>query len=263
MIRYNGIKISDCGFFINLDKDIDRFTHIKNELRKNSIDGVEKFSGIINREIGRNGSKMSHIKIIEDFSKSNHNTCLIIEDDVEFTSYLNEENILKIVEKLNDDDVDAIWIGGCPQILIKQDDFFSFVISKSCAFGVIIKKSFCKKFLDFLNQTKKISSADAFYNRMTYGNLDNVQSVINIFKDENEKKEKIFDFILNRQYIFNYPIVVETNDMYSNNTSKRIKNGERKKSEDYIKGFISKIKNTKKIDELDNQSIIIKSLNVT
>jgi GR25 family glycosyltransferase involved in LPS biosynthesis len=257
MVTYNGLKIADCGFFINLKKDTDRLTHILNTLKENAIEGVERFDALTskNGNTSRNGSFLSHLNLIKKFGETGLESCLIIEDDIEFTEYLTLENILLINEKLKDDTVDAIWLGGCPKTVFKESDNFSYVFSKSCAFGVIIKKSFYDKLIPFIEKNKRIGSADSFYNRMIYGDIETTNTISEIINNKDIPNIKAYDLIYSKQLIFNYPILLESEMLYSNNTSVRILNGDRKKTKDYKKGYLSRMSLVKDIDDIDEIKI--------
>lgn len=256
MVTYNGLKIADCGFFINLKKDTDRLNHILDTLKKNSIEGFERFDAIsLKHHINRQGSLSSHIQLIKKFGETGLESCLIIEDDIEFTEYLTLENILLINEKLKDDTVDAIWIGGCPHVMFRESDNFSYIFSKACAFGIFIKKSFYDKLQPFLDKKQKIGSADSFYNRMIYNGKKESEEIINIIENKNIKNDSVYDMLYTKQLIFNYPIVVESDNFYSNNDSNHILNKNRRSSDEYKKMFMREISRVVSINEIKKLQI--------
>jgi len=257
MVTYDGLKIADCGFFINLKKDEDRLSHILNVLKTNLIEGVERFDAYYKKGSGtsRNGSFISHTKLIEEFDKTQLESCLILEDDIEFTEFLTTENITFIAEKLKDNNIDAIWLGGCPRTVFKESENFSYVFEKSCAFGIIIKKSFSSKLKYFLKMNKRVGSADSFYNRMIYGNIENANTITEIINNKNRINHEVYDLLYTKQIIYSKPILVESNSLYSNNTTVRVLNGERKSSKQYIKGFLYKTSSAKDINEIDKIKI--------
>lgn len=78
-------------YYINLDHRTDRNEQFLSEMNKLGIssDKVERISGIYNKEIGAVGCGKSHIKTLETFLASSYETCLIFEDDFQFTLDIN------------------------------------------------------------------------------------------------------------------------------------------------------------------------------
>jgi GR25 family glycosyltransferase involved in LPS biosynthesis len=89
-------------YYINLDHRKDRYEHINEELSKINIDQnkIKRISAIYYKTFGILGCAKSHCIALEDFIKSNEETCVIFEDDFEFIYDQNyiDELINKVFE---------------------------------------------------------------------------------------------------------------------------------------------------------------------
>jgi glycosyl transferase family 25 len=85
-------------FYINLDRRIDRYHKIENELKKYDLyDNSERFSAIDTPEQGILGCTMSHLEVIKIAKERNYKQILILEDDFYFTISKEEfENELNL-----------------------------------------------------------------------------------------------------------------------------------------------------------------------
>ena len=122
-VTFNDVKLSDIGYYINLQRDVKRKESIEKNLKKFNILNVKRFDGVSNKNPHRGGSKLSHTGVLKEFLKSGLDTCLILEDDINFTEYCTEDNIRLIINKLKDKKIDLIWIGGCPKYVTKDRDW--------------------------------------------------------------------------------------------------------------------------------------------
>lgn len=249
-VTFNDIKLSDIGYYINLKRDVKRKESIEKNLKKFNILNVKRFDGVSNKNPHRGGSKLSHTGVLKEFLKSGLDTCLILEDDINFTEYCTEDNIRLIINRLKDKKIDLIWIGGCPKYVAKESEHFCHILSKSCAFGLIVKKSFVKKIEPHLDKKRNTTSADSFYNLMIYGDKKNADDINNILKDDKIDSNIVFDMMVTNQIVFNKPIVVESGEHYSNNTRNKIKNSDRTSVERYNHGYLKQTTNSKDINKI-------------
>ena len=81
----------DCVYYINLDHRLDRKESIEKELDKLGVPAEKRvrIPGIYNKNFGILGCGLSHKKALETFVASNHKTCLLFEDDFQFTLDMN------------------------------------------------------------------------------------------------------------------------------------------------------------------------------
>ena len=96
---YNGIKIEgmmdqgdpypniDIVYYINLDHREDRKNELLEELDHYQFPEhkIQRIPAIYKKTQGHLGCSMSHINALNQFIQSNHNTCLILEDDFQFS----------------------------------------------------------------------------------------------------------------------------------------------------------------------------------
>ena len=98
----NGLNNFDKVYYINLDHRIDRYKHINSELSKTNIDvnKIQKINGIYIQNFGIMGCAKSHILALETFLKSpvENQTCIIFEDDFEFT--VNQDTVNKLINNV-------------------------------------------------------------------------------------------------------------------------------------------------------------------
>ena len=110
----------DAGFYLNLDKNLDRRNHAENELKRAGLSGfVRRYPAI---EDHKKGWKTGHLatslgsKAVVSYAQTyNFKNVLFLQDDFEFTS--NSEiiicNALKTLEKIPDWEI--VYLGGIIQ----------------------------------------------------------------------------------------------------------------------------------------------------
>lgn len=100
-------------YYINLDRDLHRKTHIERLLQNYKFDKYERIVGV--RGQNRIGCTISHIKALETAIKKNKYPYLILEDDV---GIFNDNFIIDVP-----DDADAMYLGlsSVGSDLLKKD----------------------------------------------------------------------------------------------------------------------------------------------
>ena len=92
-----GFNNFDLVYYINLNHRTDRLNHITNEIKKTNIDEskVHRIEAIY-EDYGALGCSKSHCVALENFinSPETNQTCVILEDDFEFTQSQNIVNDL-------------------------------------------------------------------------------------------------------------------------------------------------------------------------
>ena len=89
MVTWNGIKIADKGFLINLDERKDRLEESLSEFKLNNIAGVERFDAVKITEDNDDGwiirgCTHSHMDILKKQIENNWEKIIIFEDDFFF-----------------------------------------------------------------------------------------------------------------------------------------------------------------------------------
>jgi GR25 family glycosyltransferase involved in LPS biosynthesis len=149
----DGLNNIDKIYFINLDHRKDRYEHITNELKKTNIDQnkINKIKGIYIKELGILGCAKSHCLALEAFINSDkiNQTCLILEDDFEFTKdqTIVNELINKFFNKVKNFDVlmlSANILNAQPT----EYDFIQKIIDAQTLSGYIVNRNFAKILLN-------------------------------------------------------------------------------------------------------------------
>jgi hypothetical protein len=91
---------------MNLDDRIDRNTSFLNWLSKSYLSphiNVQRISSVYNETKGYIGCTMTHIKTLETFLASNHDVCIMYEDDYE---PIHVQSYWRNIQKIYDTNVD-------------------------------------------------------------------------------------------------------------------------------------------------------------
>jgi hypothetical protein len=135
----------DAVYFINLDHRTDRLQEFQDEIKKLEVadEKVHRISAVFTPEIGVLGCAYSHIKALDAFLQSSHKSCLIFEDDFQFTLDLHYcKFLLKNLFDTNQE-FDLVMMGGK---ILKQDStdspFLSRVIDGQTTSAYLITREF-------------------------------------------------------------------------------------------------------------------------
>jgi GR25 family glycosyltransferase involved in LPS biosynthesis len=92
----NGLNNFDKIYCINLDHRKDRLAQIEKELNKSNIEShkIQRIPGVLLKGFGALGCSKSHSFALEEFIKSSESSCIIFEDDFEFTEKQTTINTL-------------------------------------------------------------------------------------------------------------------------------------------------------------------------
>jgi hypothetical protein len=77
-------QLVDIVYYINLDHRTDRNTHMLRQFAEYDITNYQRVPGIVEAH-GALGCSRSHVKTLETFLASNHEICIVLEDDFMFT----------------------------------------------------------------------------------------------------------------------------------------------------------------------------------
>jgi GR25 family glycosyltransferase involved in LPS biosynthesis len=134
MVTWNGIKIADKGFLINLEERKDRLEESLKEFDKNNIVGVERFDAIKitedSDEFGWTirGCTHSHMEILKTQVKNNFEKVIIFEDDF-FLDICQQEKFEisdDVIKKILESDFDLLFLGAT--LLEKSEKYNDFLI---------------------------------------------------------------------------------------------------------------------------------------
>jgi glycosyl transferase family 25 len=146
-----GLNNFDVIYYINLKHRTDRFNHINNELTKTNIDKnkINRIEGVYIKDFGILGCAKSHILALIEFIKSSHETCIIFEDDFEFTQDQNTINNLinRFFNEVTDFDV-LMLASNILNAQLTNFEFITKIIDAQTLSGYAINKKFALKLLN-------------------------------------------------------------------------------------------------------------------
>lgn len=149
----------DVVYYINLDHRTDRRNQIEGELNKLGVPESKRvrIPGVSKPGFGILGCGLAHKKTIETFLESPYKTCLIFEDDFEFT--VDMEHVHFILNAIFEEKVsfDCIMLAGC--ILTVQPTGYPFlqkVLDVHTASAYIITKEFAPVLLESYTDSTRL-----------------------------------------------------------------------------------------------------------
>ena len=137
------------GYYINLDKRVDRNIHMKNLIKTTPfLEKVERLSAMYSDTYGV-GCMMSHIKCLTNLLKRNDKYNIILEDDFCLLNKENFDNFTRDFDKIkNDDNWDIIVLTPRGKTIEKHKiNNFHRIVNNQTTTGYIIKHDFIPKLL--------------------------------------------------------------------------------------------------------------------
>jgi len=144
-----GFNNFDLVYYINLNHRTDRFNHITNEIKKTNIDEskVHRIEAIYVEDFGALGCSKSHCIALENFinSPETNQTCVILEDDFEFTQPQNIVNDL--IDKVFNNDVkdfDVLLLSSNTfhELNTAKFNFVTKIIEAQTTSGYVVSRKF-------------------------------------------------------------------------------------------------------------------------
>jgi GR25 family glycosyltransferase involved in LPS biosynthesis len=222
MVTWNGIKIADRGFLINLEERKDRLNESLKEFEKNNIVGVERFNAV-RLENEPNflilSCAQSHLEVLKIQVKENIDRIIIFEDDFFLDVCYNLKNekpnnvINDCINTINETEFDLLYLGV---VLISKSEKYELNLIKpkktvqtTCYISSLEFAKYVTETFDFRNETS-----------LVYGEqIDTFYSVLSS-KDHWKMERELFDrdkIINNNLKIFSYiPILFNQRASYSN-----------------------------------------------
>lgn len=163
-------KIAERGYYINLDKSIDRKLRVEEQIEKYKITGLERFAALTDPWHQYSCTK-SHLAILQKCFDENIETVMIFEDDFQiydeckFAHHILNFNecLSNVVNDLNLIDWDVILFGCNPRTYLIPITNNLAINSKSTgAWAYLIKKKAYKYILDNLNYGRDLLAIDDF-----------------------------------------------------------------------------------------------------
>lgn len=135
-------------YYINLEHRTDRRTHIENQLQgiKWPVERVEA----VHHEYGILGCVRSHIKTLEQFLKTDHEECIVLEDDFEFTRPKEELYIPARIQW------DVVMLSGNVQTQSQFTADLNQIYEAQTTSGYMITKNFAKILLENFREGEQL-----------------------------------------------------------------------------------------------------------
>ena len=143
-----GFNNFDLVYYINLNHRTDRLNHITNEIKKTNIDGskVHRIEALYVPDFGGLGCSKSHCIALENFinSPETNQTCVILEDDFEFTQPQNVVNDLIDNVFTNDvKDFDVLLLASNIYNELKTEfNFVTRILKGQTTSGYVVSRKF-------------------------------------------------------------------------------------------------------------------------
>jgi len=220
MVTWNGVKIADKGFLINLEERKDRLEESLLEFDKNNIVGVERFDAIKITEDSDNGwiirgCTHSHMAILKLQVENKWEKVVIFEDDffLDFDISINGNTLDDMINNINIQNFDCLFLGA---VLLNESECINKFLLKPNKFvqttsyiSSLKFSEFVTKHFDYLNKQSVVYSEqiDSYYS---------VLSSRNHWKIELDLKgvKEILNHDLN--IYFTYPVIFNQRVSFSN-----------------------------------------------
>jgi len=164
-LMYNGIKIADAGFVINLSERTDRKKYVDKLLTDMGFTGYIFFNGVkINNETWRIfGCTQAYINLFEIALKENYNNILVFEDDIKIMNTINLAQIDNIFNEfpIQSKIYDVIALGTRPlpgTKIIKETENFGKILTLLSTHSFFYQKKYIKYLYDNLKNYKNKKS---------------------------------------------------------------------------------------------------------
>jgi len=164
----------DVVYYINLDHREDRKQQFLEEMNKINFpqEKIERISAVYMKDRGHLGCSMSHIKAVERFIASDHNICIIFEDDFEFSQ--DPETVVSAIQTFFDNNVDfdVCMLSANEYDIqpIPQYDFIKKVNYAATASGYMLTKKIAPILLANFKEGKE--NLEESYNQNADGSKD-------------------------------------------------------------------------------------------
>lgn len=245
MITWNGIKIADKGFLINLKERTDRLDESLQEFDKLKIEGIDVFEAVkfsVDSDEGKiiRGCTQSHVNILKYQVENKLDKVIIFEDDfcLDIISKdkfeISDETIINISNVQSD----LLFLGSClidkstwiSKNLIKPNNF----VQTTCYVSSLNFAKFVVDNFNYLDEESLVygEAIDTFYSVLSSKRhwLENIN-----------KKDKNLILENNFKIYFYYPILFSQRPSFSDLINKNV---------NYL--FINRYRNLKNIPETIN-----------
>ena len=172
MVKVHDKKLADIGFYINLDRRIDRDYQLKKNLQEIGMTGVSRWKAEEDPESPHRALFNTTLNIYRHFLQTENETLLVLEDDCEFLPiFIN--NYKSILEDIQQSTWDLFWLGCMHRrapIAVENNCYQ--VSSVGYAQSYIIRREIAQEIVDFYtgkDWTKFNTGVDEMLTLFAYG----------------------------------------------------------------------------------------------
>lgn len=169
MVKIGDTKISDIGFYINLDYRVDRNEQLLKNLDEFNISGVSRYSARSETGTPQLNLINTTFDIYKKFLETDHETLLILEDDCKFLEPFNTAH-REILSDIYSLEWDLFWLGCVnrrPPVFYKNNCYR--VSSPSYAQSYIIKRKMAEDVLKYFEKDWNHLNPDELLCLFAYG----------------------------------------------------------------------------------------------
>ena len=220
MITWDGIKIADKGFLINLEERKDRLEESILEFNRNNIIGVERFEAVKITKDSENGWVIrgcthSHMNILKTQVENNWEKVIIFEDDFFLDVCHPDKNIVTqdMIEQISKEEFDVLFLGATllseseyvNEYLIRPNKF----VQTTCYISNLKFAKFVTNHFNYLDENSVVygEAIDSYYSVLSERNHWRINKYSNAGKEIINNDLKIY---------FTYPIIFNQRNSFSN-----------------------------------------------
>lgn len=192
MFKIKGIKLSDKGYYINLNKSAERRNNVETQIKKYNIEGLYRFEALTDEHHQFSCTK-SHLQIFKDSLEEGLDVIFVAEDDFQINDFLYQPNlknklefndmIYKISKDMDNVEWDVIMFGCNPKThMIPVTNTLAKIYKSTGAWAYLIKKRAYKYILENSNYKKDWLAIDDYLphlNKFGFKTLTTIPSLIN------------------------------------------------------------------------------------
>lgn len=185
--KINGIPLANKGYFINLDRSIDRKNMVTEQISKFKIEGLSRFCALTDDFVQSSCTK-SHLAVFRLATERDLDAVFVAEDDFDFqkTCYYppSENEVLgmdvleKVSNQLKNVEWDVVLFGCNPKSpLISVTDNLCKVFHSTGAWAYLIKKRAYKYLLEHSNYNADYTAIDDYLPMLNYRGFNTLTTI--------------------------------------------------------------------------------------
>jgi GR25 family glycosyltransferase involved in LPS biosynthesis len=166
------------SYLLTSNKTIERFELTKSHLKDFGYSPKIFWGPEIASE--KESNSIGHLEIIKDFLESGETHCLVFEDDCLIENQIPQDIVDNLINTL---DFDILLIGGLPEDIIEESEYYKKSNKFLQTHCYIISKSGANKFLSSSFMNKEFGYIDHYYSKI----FDKIYTIIPTIAKQNLK----------------------------------------------------------------------------